>query len=55
MAKMFDPFFTTKGEQGTGLGASVVYGIVSEHQGIVTVDSTPAQGTLIRIYLPSAA
>lgn len=55
VAKIYDPFYTTKGVgQGTGLGLAVSYGIVQEHTGRITVDSTPGQGTTFRITLPSA-
>lgn len=51
--KIFDPFFTTKGEgQGTGLGLSVVYGIIQKHRGNITVQSHPGQGTSFFIRLP---
>jgi two-component system NtrC family sensor kinase len=53
ISKIFDPFFTTKGpEKGTGLGLSVSYGIVQQHGGSITVDSTPGQGTTFIIRLP---
>jgi signal transduction histidine kinase len=54
--KVYDPFFTTKGiGKGTGLGLSVSYGIIQEHHGSITVDSTPGEGTVFRISLPAAA
>jgi len=55
VAKIYDPFYTTKGVgQGTGLGLAVSYGIVQEHAGRMTVDSTPGHGTTFRITLPTA-
>ena len=55
IAKIYDPFYTTKGVgQGTGLGLAVSYGIVQEHGGHISVDSTPGRGTTFHITLPTA-
>ena len=51
--RIFEPFFTTRGDwKGSGIGLSMVYDIVKEHEGYITVTSRPGQGSTFTAYLP---
>jgi signal transduction histidine kinase len=51
--KVFEPFFTTKRDKSNGLGLSVAYGIITRHNGEITVESQPGEGTTFTIKLPT--
>jgi two-component system, cell cycle sensor histidine kinase and response regulator CckA len=52
--RIFEPLFTTKGESGTGMGLTVSYGIVEEHDGRIDVRSRPGHGTCFTLRFPTA-
>ena len=56
LAHLFDPFFSTRGVgQGTGLGLSVCYGIITEHNGQIYAKSQPGKGSFFTVELPVVA
>jgi GAF domain-containing protein/two-component sensor histidine kinase len=50
--RIFEPFFTTKGNNGTGLGMSLVYNILSRHDGQIEIESSPGRGSTFTVKLP---
>jgi len=53
LRRIFEPFYSTKAI-GRGLGMAAAHGIVESHGGWITVESEPARGTTVRIFLPPA-
>ena len=53
LSRIFEPFYSTKGSEGTGLGLSVVHGVIEQHGGWVTMASTPGKGTTFHLWLPA--
>jgi signal transduction histidine kinase/CheY-like chemotaxis protein len=53
--RIFDPFYSTKGGQGTGMGLSVSFNIVTRHQGNIQVESEPGRGTTFLLNFPLAS
>jgi CheY-like chemotaxis protein len=50
--RCLEPFFSTKGKHGTGLGLSMVYGVMQRHEGSIEIESEPGKGTTIRLIFP---
>lgn len=54
LGNVFDPFFTTKPAEGTGLGLSISQALITRAGGLITVESTPGQGSKFSVWLPAA-
>lgn len=53
-ARATEPFFSSRVPMGSGLGLSVVHGIITHHQGAITIDSAPNGGTTVQVFIPLA-
>jgi signal transduction histidine kinase/ActR/RegA family two-component response regulator/uncharacterized membrane protein affecting hemolysin expression len=53
--RCLEPFYTTKGERGTGLGLAMVYGMIQRHSATLEIDSTPGEGTVMRLLFTAAS
>jgi signal transduction histidine kinase len=54
LTKIFEPFYSTKDQKGTGLGLAVVWGIIEQNDGTITVDSKLGKGSTFTIRLPAS-
>lgn len=52
IGKVWEPFYTTKQDKASGLGLSIVFGVILAHQGDISIESAPGKGTTMTIYLP---
>lgn len=53
ISKIFEPYFTTKEQgKGSGLGLSVIHGIIKNYKGAITAESKPGEGTIFYVYIP---
>ena len=50
--RCLEPFFTTKAQRGTGLGLSMIYGMMRRHEGLIEIESAPGRGTTVRLTFP---